>query len=203
MKMLLAGALALALTASPAAAQSYSAGFNVGPTWAMSGESPINFRGRDRISPRRPDFTQDFDTGYSIGGWVTGPLSGMFGWRGEFGYDRMPADGDPVAGVIGGDYSIARFMGGIQVSPFETAGSGMPYVFFVIGGAHQGFKISDTGQDIDFNSNTKFGLSFGGGYNWNLGDSWGVGTDLHVNAGFFEDDTRWWWTPSAQVFFGF
>ena len=46
-------------------------------------------------------------------------------------------------------------------------------------------------------------MSFGGGYSYLIGDTWGVGGDIHFNMGNFDDDTRWWWTPSVVAFFKF
>ena len=46
-------------------------------------------------------------------------------------------------------------------------------------------------------------MSLGGGYNYQIGDNWGAGVDVHFNMGNFTDSNRWWWTPSAQVFFSF
>ena len=182
------------LIAASAAAGDTQVGFSVGPTWAMSGESPITFN----------DFKDDFDTGFGIGAYVAGPFSGMIGWRGEFGYEKMSADADAATGGhVDGDYKIYRFQGGLQFGDFSSESKGKPYAFFTLGLAKEDFTISVDDDNIDLEGKSAFGLSFGGGYNYLIGDTWGVGGDLHVNAGFFDDDTRWWWTPSAQVFFKF
>ena len=61
--------------------------------------------------------------------------------------------------------------------------------------------VNGVDLQYDFDGRNAFGMSFGGGYNYLIGTNWGMGVDLHVNAGFFDDSTRWWWTPSAQMFF--
>ena len=57
--------------------------------------------------------------------------------------------------------------------------------------------------DVQIDGGSSFGLSFGAGYNHLIGDAWGLGADVRFNGGFFDADTRWWWTPSGQVFFNF
>jgi hypothetical protein len=195
-------------------------GFSVGPTWAMSGDSFI----LDYLTPNsNPNpFKEDFNTGWSINGYVAGPFSDMFGWRAEGGYEKMPADADRVAGKVNGDYKLFRLQGGIQIAPFRSEAKGRPYGFFTVGLVKQDASLSATVNNVDlqydFNGKSDFGLSFGGGYNYLIGESWGLGGDLHINGAFFkdrlinpsgvgdteiDDSTRWWWTPSVQVFFKF
>jgi hypothetical protein len=185
----------VAVAASGAFAQSgMQFGVNFGPTWAMGGRIEDVDLGVDR------SFKDAFDTGYSFGAYAAGPISGYFGWRGEFGYDNLPADGDAFNGVEF-DYKMWRFAGGIQLGEFGSEAKGMPYGFVTLGLVNQNATVSDGDVDLDFDGGTDFGLNFGGGYNYKIGTNWGIGGDIRVNAGFFDDDTRWWWTPSGQVFF--
>jgi hypothetical protein len=194
---------ALLLVAASGRTQSgLQAGITLGPTWAMAGDSPIFDPFEVSVAN---SFKDDFDTGWSFGAWAAGPLSEMFGWRAEFSRDSMPADADQVSGNVSGDYKLFRLQGGVQITPFKSDGGG-PYGFFTVGLAKEDATLDiDTAGgndvDIDFDGRSAFGMSFGGGYNWLIGDNWGLGADLHINSGAFEDETRWWWTPSAQAFF--
>ena len=129
-------------------------------------------------------------------------ITGLFGWRAEFGYDRTS--------LAGADLNIdfARYAGGITVAPFDSAGRGMPYGFFTVGG----FTTQARGGDApELGAETDVGISFGGGYNWRVGDSWGSGGNRRVNGVFGgsgddggdDDAPIWYLTPSAVVFFRF
>lgn len=205
MKTMLATA-ALCLAAATTFAQSnIQVGGNIGYTWPMSGDSPI---GQDVLGYEPNGFGDDFNSGISFGAYATGPLSGMLGWRIDGGFDKLNASDDDA--IVDLDYKTFRYMAGLQIANYETESKGRPYGFVVAGGIHEDGEIETEDEleeeidaQYDFDGRTAFGMSFGGGYNYNVGESWGLGLDLHFNVGFFEDSTRWFWTPSAQIFFSF
>jgi hypothetical protein len=197
-------AAALMLSATPLAAGGNpvsEVGGSIGASFAMSGDSPLE----------EMSFKQDFDTGLSFNLYAVGPIQEMVSWRVELGRESLSADADRAAGRIDGDYKLLRWQAGVQLAPTEDFGPGRPYAFFTMGLAHQDVSIqakdvivdgepqADVTVDLDGTAN--YGLSFGGGYNYAIGENWGLGGDLHINAGFFNDSARWWWTPSAQVFY--
>jgi hypothetical protein len=203
-RIALLGCSLLVLCGLPALADEYGVsevGVGIGPTWAMAGDSPLEDE----------SFKQDFDTGYSLNLYAVGPIGETIGWRAELGRESMSADADRAAGAIDGDYSILRWQLGVQFTPFDDSGRGRPYFFWTMGLAREDASINADNIDldgvpdgdvtIDFDARNSFGMSFGGGYNFLVGDNWGAGADLHLNAGFFVGSTRWWWTPSVQAFY--
>jgi hypothetical protein len=202
-RLLIAGAL-LALPAAGFAQHNIEAGFDLGITWALAGDSFVH-------DPANPDliaqhsFKDDFDTGWSWNLYGTGPVSGVFGWRAELGRDSMPADADRAGGRVNGDYHLFRYQVGVEFCNYESQDKGRPYAFITLGGVHEDASLSADVNglklDVDLDGRNAFGMGFGGGYDWLLGQNWGVGADLHINVGFFEDSSRWWWTPSAQAFY--
>jgi hypothetical protein len=176
-------------------------GLAVGPTMPFTGNSPF---GADA------SFREDFDLGLSFNLYATGPIADWLGWRVELGHDEFNADADPSGGRAEGDYTMWRWQIGVQASPFDLGDRGQVYLFATMGLARQDASVStdivpeplgEDGITIDLDGTSNFGLSFGGGYNHLLGEHWGLGGDLHLNCGIFNDATRWWWTPSVQAFY--
>jgi hypothetical protein len=176
-------------------------GLGVGPTIPLAGTTPLT----------EGSFRDDFNLGYSFNFWFAGPVGQYVGWRGEIGWDGMPADADAVGETISADYRAIRFQAGVQIMDFDNRGKNRPYAFVTVGGVYQSMSISgQTSLYLPGNvttvikrasEGTALGLSMGGGINHMIGDNWGLGADGHLNVGFFSDATRWWLTPSGQVFF--
>lgn len=188
MKTLSLTALALALCASTAVAQDtgrYAAGVRVGATVPTG------------------DFGDGADPSFAMGGWVEGPLMGSLNWVGEYSYNRFaPSDAQSLICILAGvdceDATINHFGGGVMFSGGSAESSLKPYGLFTVGAYNAG---SFVGGD----SNTYFGIGFGGGINFYIGENWGLGGDLHIHGvrdGDF-DVWNWYMVPAGQVFFSF
>jgi hypothetical protein len=212
--ILAAGILALAAAShAQLSTQGIEVGFLVGGAAPLSGDSWLSTVDTDPIvTINDGEFKDHFKAGFAWGLYATGPISGLFGWRADLSRDSMPIkqksrEISDQFDDFDGNYHITRFQGGLQVAPFESDSRGRPYAFLTIGIAHESGSVdANTGNvtyNLDLGSTTAFGMSFGGGYNYLIGDNWGLGGDLHINMGSFEDSTRWWWTPAGQVFYRF
>ena len=147
-------------------------------------------------------FEERFNPGYAFSVDATRRISGLLGWRAEFGFDRTF--------LAGADLSIGflRYGGGITLAPFDRSGGSMPYGFFTVGG----FTNDAGGADApERDAETDVGISFGGGYKWTVGDRWGIGGNLRVNSVFGgsgdeggdDDAPLWYVSPSVVAFFSF
>ena len=202
------GSLALA---GSALAQTRQAGIMAGAGIPLSGDSWLD----EAIGAvdTTAEFKDHFKEGFSFGAFAAGQINGMFGWRGEIARDSMPVkkksrEISDKFDSFDGNYNMLRVQGGIQLSMWDADSAGKPYGFVTAGVVRQSASIDAktfTGTTIktEPEDTTKFGASFGGGYNYNIAPNWGLGADVHFNYGNFTDSSRWWWTPSAQVFFSF
>ena len=202
----------LALTGASYAQTGMQAGFMVGSSIPMSGDVIYTIAAEPpAIHILEGEFTNYHKAGWTFGGYVAGPISGLFGWRAEMGYDRMPLkkksrEVSDEFESFDGNYKVLRLQGGIEIAPWGQ--KSMPYGFFTMGLARQdanfnGQTFSGVDFQYDLGSSSKFGMSFGGGYNYAIGPNWGFGGDIHINYGNFEDSSRWWWNPTVQVFANF
>ena len=173
-----------------------------GPTGSVGADFEVAVSVGASIPVSPAGFDELFDPGFSFSVDVGRQIAGLLGWRAEFGYDRTS--------LAGADLNIdfARYGGGITVAPFDSAGRGMPYGFFTVGG----FTTDARGADApELGAETDVGISFGGGYKWKVGDRWGIGGNLRFNGVFGgsgdvggdDDAPIWYLTPSAGVLFSF
>jgi len=145
------------------------------------------------------------DTGYAISGTVAGPLAGPLAWRADGGYDRMKLTGQlkdecEFAGGNCKDPSVLHVAGGIQLG--GLAGSTAPYTYGQLG-------VYNVDYGLGADSETDFGVAFGTGVNWAVGEGWGIGVEFEITAFWPKDTltgpsgTQWFSTTTFGAFFRF
>ena len=171
--------------------------FALTSTSALAGGVTVDL-GAGAALPSSPDFFSDgFDPSVAFNLDLSGQLTGPLGWRVEFGHDRTTSEGEFDIGL-----TFTRFSGGIQLAPYDSDMNGTPYLF-ITAGAYISDLSGDDAPDVD--SETDFGISFGAGYDYPIGDNWGLGASIRVHGIFSDsdndDDTLWYYTPAGQIFF--
>jgi len=198
MRTVLAATIVIAASALPAAGGELGATLGIGAGYAI----PLD------------DLADHYKSKpISLAAYLAGPISDRFQWRIETGYDRVAANDElQASSVCGGvgrvcsDATIKHFTAGVQID--FAAGDVYPYALFQIGWYGQEYQVHAGTINISPSRND-LGLNFGGGVDWFVGDSWGIGGDLklHYIAAeeneLLDSNSRWFMTPQGHLFFEF
>ena len=175
----------------------------IAPAFAGEGRGIIVTGGVGAAIPTS-QFNDRLDPQVSVAGSISGPITGVFGWRGEYSYDRFQT-GSELNCTSCRDQYINHFAAGVQVTGKTQGGKVLPYGFFTAGGYNKRSYVSGVDNQTDF------GLGFGGGVNYLVGQNWGIGGEVEANTFRLKDEERaagqdrwlWYAAPRGQVFFRF
>jgi len=154
---------------------------------------PFKFGGMLGATLPTGDFGDIAGTGYHFGalGEYARP-SWPFGIRGEITWHRNEIDD------IDGNVSVLSFVPNI-VFPFgDAASTARPYIIGGLGVSNVKFDIEIPGVGDESESETKFGLNFGGGFTFNL-----AGFETFVEARYHSVFTSGESTTFIPLSFGF
>ena len=150
------------------------------------------------------DFGDGADPGYSLGIFLTGPVTGPVSWRVEVGWDRAGTADEVEAaciaiGFICENTTIKRFNFGAQYTFPEIWIDWFPYTYVMTGVYNPEFSQENLfGTDLS-RSSVDWGLNFGGGLMFQWSDRIGFGFDLRWSGIFSQDNDRWYLVPSGFV----
>jgi hypothetical protein len=176
--------VALACTATTAAAQDTRVGFTVGAGVPATGI------GLQALAP-------------SVSGWLARPIRRLYGWRVEVGSARLQMPEDDrfrcaaAAVFCDAEVHISFVGGGLQIEPLADKAFA-PYAYAMIGLYHNSAAGEATGmgagsaQMSSSWSDNAFGIGLGSGLRIRLADRWALRFELRYSGFGWEPGTVHW-----------